>query len=170
LRRTGSTRGCARSVGADTVIQYNHPRAGVSGLTSIGFFNSIGCQRCANAIDTPCTVDGDCPAGANQECTCVGYQPDRPLDAPPNDILLDMGVLGPGSAANPDGLRNIDFDVVEIANGAKSTDFEAVLAMRTDWFSLLRQDYRKFGTAVSDSHRATIEHAGWSRTLRARRR
>jgi hypothetical protein len=154
-----------RVAGNDVTIQYNHPRAGVSGLTSIGFFNSIGCQRCANAIDTTCAIDDDCPAGGDRECTCVGYQPDRPLDAPPNDILLDSGVLGPGSPANPDGVRNIDFDVVEIANGARSTDFEALLAMRTDWFSLLRQDYRKFGTAVSDSHRATLEHAGWGRTF-----
>ena len=39
-RRTGSSRGCAPR--APTVIQYNHVRAGVSGLTSIGFFNNIG--------------------------------------------------------------------------------------------------------------------------------
>jgi len=151
--------------GGDTVIQYNHPRAGVSGLTSIGFFNSIGCGRCANAIDTTCTEDGDCPAGAGQECTCVGYQPDRPLDQAPNDLLLDTGILGPGSTANPNGVRNIDFDVMEIANGAREGDFSSLLAMREDWFSLLAQDYRKFGTAVSDSHRATLEHAGWARTF-----
>jgi hypothetical protein len=150
--------------GADTVVQYNHPRAGVSGLTNIGFFNSIGCGRCANAIDTTCDEDGDCPAGAGQECTCVGYQPDRPLDQAPNDLLLDAGILGPGSTANPNGVRNIDFDVMEIANGAREGDFASLLAMRDDWFSLLAQDYRKFGTAVSDSHRATLEHAGWART------
>jgi len=151
--------------GADTVIQYNHPRAGVAGLTSIGFFNSIACQRCANVIDTLCTVDADCPAGPGRECTCVGFQPDRPLDAAPNDILLDTGISGPGTTANPDGVRNIDFDVMEIANGAREGDFAALLAMRDDWFSLLAQDYRKFGTAVSDSHRATLEHAGWGRTF-----
>src|SRR4029453_18001556 len=55
--------------GADTVVQYNHPRAGVSGLTSIGFFNSIGCQRCANAIDTTCAIDDDCPAGGDPQYT-----------------------------------------------------------------------------------------------------
>ena len=150
--------------GPDVVIQYNHPRAGVSGLTSIGFFNSIGCNRCANAIDTTCAVDADCPAGAGQDCTCVGFQPDRPLATPPNDILLDMGVLGPGSAANPAGLRNIDFDVVEIANGAKVGDYPSYLQMRDDWFALLGQGVVKPGTGVSDSHRITVEHAGWSRT------
>src|SRR5262249_16851293 len=44
-----------RTAGAE-VIQYNHPRAGVSGLTTIGLFNNIGCGRCANSIDTLCTV------------------------------------------------------------------------------------------------------------------
>ena len=28
--------------------------------------------------------------------------------------LLDTGVLGPGSASNPAGVRNLDFDVIEI--------------------------------------------------------
>ena len=150
--------------GPEVVIQYNHPRAGVSGLTSIGFFNSIGCNRCANAIDTACTVDADCPAGAAQNCTCVGFQPDRPLATPPNDILLDMGVLGPGSAPNPAGVRNIDFDVLEVANGAKTVDYDAYLQVRQDWLALLGQGVRKPGTGVSDSHRITVEHAGWSRT------
>jgi hypothetical protein len=91
----------------------------VAGLTNIGFFNSIGCSRCANAIDTECTDDADCPAGAGQECTCVGFQPDRPLAQAPNDLLLDTGILGPGSTPNPDGVDNLAFDVVEIANGAR---------------------------------------------------
>lgn len=151
--------------GDDIVIQYNHVRAGVSGLTSIGFFNSIGCGRCANAIDTTCSADADCPAGAGQECTCVGYQPDRPIDAPPNDLLLDGGIRGPGTTPNPDGHVNLDFDVMEIANGARASDVAALVAVRRDWFSLLRQNIRKWGTGVSDSHRATIEHAGWARTF-----
>jgi hypothetical protein len=150
--------------GPDTVVQYNHVRAGVSGLTTIGFFNSIGCSRCANAIDTPCSVDTDCPAGADQECTCVGYQPDRPLSEPPNDVLLDTGVLGPGSAPNPNGTTNLDFDVMELANGADVTGFPALLQVREDWYSLLNQGVVRPATGVSDSHRITVEHAGWSRT------
>ncbi len=151
--------------GPGVVVQYNHPRAGVSGLTNIGFFNSIGCGRCANAIDTTCTLDTDCPAGPNRDCTCVGFQPDRPLTMPPNDILLDSGILGPGTTANPTGLRNIDFDVMEIANGAKVGDFAAYRQVRDDWFAILAQlPTLKPGTGVSDSHRITVEHAGWSRT------
>jgi hypothetical protein len=152
------------AAGEDVVIQYNHPRAGVSGLTSIGLFNSIGCSRCSNAIDTACTTAADCPPAGDPECTCVGYQPDRPLTMPPNDLLLDTGILGPGTTPNPQGVRNIDFDVVEIANGAKVGDYGSYLQMRGDWFSLLGQGVLKPGTGVSDSHRITVEHAGWART------
>jgi hypothetical protein len=146
------------------VIQYNHPRAGVAGLTSIGYFNNIGCNRCANDIDTTCTLDTDCPAGPDQVCTCVGYQPDRVITMAPNDILLDDGVLGPGTAANPDGFDNLDFDVMEVMNAAKDTDFDDLRLVRRDWLSLLNQGIFRGGTAVSDSHRNTIEHAGWARS------
>lgn len=149
--------------GADVVVQYNHPRAGVSGLTSIGIFNSIGCGRCTTAIDTACTQDAECPAGGT--CDCVGFQPDRPLEQAPNDVLLDAGVLGPGSTPNPDGTRNLDFDVMEIANGARAEDFGAFLQVREDWLALLAQGVVRPGTAVSDSHRLTVEHAGWARTF-----
>jgi hypothetical protein len=36
--------------------------------------------------------------------------------------------------------------------------------MRYDWLSLLQQGIYKPGTGVSDSHRITVEHAGWART------
>ena len=120
------------------VVQYNHVRAGLSGLTSIGFFNNFG------------------------------YDPDLPITSPPNSLLLDNDVLGPGvsGVSNPDGFRNIDFDVLEIGNG---TDLPGYLAVRRDWFSLLNQtDFSTIpylpGTGVSDSHRLTVEAAGYFRT------
>ena len=130
-----------RARGAE-VVQYNHPRAGFSGLTVIGFFNNIG------------------------------YDPDLPITAPPNDVLLDDDVLGPGGSGvpNPDGFRNIDFDVMEILNG---TDIDDYLEVRRDWLSLLNQVGDSTpsgpvpfigGTAVSDSHRITVEAAGYGRT------
>jgi len=145
-------------------VQYNHPRASVSGITTIGIFNAIGCSRCANAIDTPRVVDTDCPEAGDRTCACVGFQTDRPLTMPPNDILLDTGIFGPGTTPNPMGVRNIDFDVIEVANGAKVGDYGAYLQMRGDWFALLSQNAWKPGTGVSDSHRITVEHAGWART------
>jgi hypothetical protein len=155
-----------RAQGAD-VIQYNHPRAGVSGLTSIGFFSNLGCNRCANDVDTTCVVDTDCPAAPTpQNCTCVGYQPDRPITQAPNDTLLDDDITGISGVANPDGIRNLDFDVMEIANGI---DIASYLAVRRDWLSLLNQtDFATVpfiaGTAVSDSHRLVLEEAGYFRT------
>jgi hypothetical protein len=121
-----------------SIIQYNHVRAGVSGLTSIGFFNNFG------------------------------YDPDLPITSPPNDLLLDTDILGPGisGVSNPDGFRNIDFDVLEIGNGISVGGY---LAVRRDWFSLLNQtDFNIVpfipGTGVSDSHRLTVEAAGYFRT------
>jgi len=152
-----------RNQGAE-VIQYNHPRAGVSGITTIGYFNNIGCGRCENDVDTTCNVDGDCPAGPGQNCTCVGYQPDRTIATPPNDLLLDDGVLGPGTDPNPDGFDNFDFDVMELENAVKDTDFPGYRQVRYDWLSLLQQGIYKPITGVSDSHRLTVEHAGWART------
>jgi hypothetical protein len=153
-----------RTQGAQ-VIQYNHPRAGVSGITSIGYFNNIGCGRCENDIDTTCNVDTDCPAAPPpQNCTCVGYQPDRTISTPPNDILLDDGILGPGTTANPNGDDNFDFDVMEIENAVKASDFPGYRQVRYDWLSLLQQGIFKPVTGVSDSHRLTVEHAGWART------
>jgi hypothetical protein len=120
------------------VIQYNHVRAGVSGITSIGFFNNFG------------------------------YDPDLPINAAPNDLLLDDDVTGPGTSgvANPDGIRNIDFDVMEILNG---TEIPGFIAVRRDWLSLLNQIDPPTvpfigGTGVSDSHRITLESAGYART------
>jgi hypothetical protein len=147
------------------VIQYNHPRAGVSGITTIGYFNNIGCNRCENDVDTTCTQDTDCPAAPPpQNCTCVGYQPDRTISTPPNDLLLDDGVLGPGTGANPDGINNFDFDVMEIENAVKDSDFPGYRQVRYDWLSLLQQGIFRPVTGVSDSHRITVEHAGWART------
>jgi hypothetical protein len=159
-----------RARGAD-VIQYNHPRAAVPGITTIGIFDNIGCGRCENAIDQTCSVDDDCPADPEpRNCTCVGYQPDRPLTQPPNDELLDDDVTGSSDVVNPDGTRNIDFDVIELGNGINPA---AYVRVRADWFSLLNQAHAAVpggpvpflpATGVSDSHRNTVEAPGYFRT------
>ncbi len=128
-----------RAQGAD-VVQYNHPRAGVAGLTSIGIFTNIG------------------------------YDPTLAIDMSPNDILLDDDITGSSGVPNPDGYRNIDFDVMEIANG---TDIAGYIATRRDWLSLLNQlnTVTAFGTVpfiagtgVSDSHRLVLEAPGYFRS------
>ena len=69
-----------------------------------------------------------------------GFDPRRPLDAPPNSLLLV-----PGS----DGTRPIDFDVMEVMNGASREKYRL---LRRDWYALLRQGVRRTGTANSDTH------------------
>ena len=62
-----------------------------------------------------------------------------------------MSLLGTGT-------RNIDFDAMEIYNGPRVGEYQQV---RNDWFSLMGQGFFKTGTAVSDSHRAVLESAGF---------
>ncbi len=69
------------------------------------------------------------------------YDAALPLTALPNAVLVE-----------PDpktGVRDIDFDAMELLNGAR---IGAYPALREDWFSLLRQGVVLTGTANSDSH------------------
>ncbi len=69
------------------------------------------------------------------------FDPTRPLAEPPNAALLE---------ADPDsGLRDLDFDAMELLNGDA---FDAYRRLREDWFALLRQGVVVWGTANSDSH------------------
>jgi hypothetical protein len=71
-----------------------------------------------------------------------GFDPALPLTAERNRSLIE-----PDPAT---GLRDIDFDLMEIANGAdEAGSYEAI---RRDWFALLRHGERIVGTANSDSH------------------
>ena len=56
----------------------------------------------------------------------------------------------------------LSFDALEVMNGSGVGAFGRV---RADWCSLLKQDIRKTGTAVSDSHRLILENAGWARSF-----
>ena len=68
------------------------------------------------------------------------FRPELPLEAEPNRLLLE---------AAADGTRPIDFDAMEVMNG---DSFAQYLLIREDWYSLLRQGFRRTGTANSDSH------------------
>ncbi|UCD57318.1 MAG: CehA/McbA family metallohydrolase [Candidatus Hydrogenedentota bacterium] len=70
----------------------------------------------------------------------LAYDPTRPLTDSPNNLLL---------VENSNGIRDIDFDAMELLNGSY---YEAYLMLRADWFSLLNQGYIKTGTANSDTH------------------
>ncbi len=71
----------------------------------------------------------------------AAYDPTRPLHEAPNSVL---------SERDPEtGLRDIDFDAMELLNGPHFRTYERLVA---DWFSFLRQGERIAGTANSDSH------------------
>lgn len=115
------------------VVQLNHPRTFGQGFVLLGVLDSIG------------------------------YDPDLPIDSPPNDILLSRDITGASGIDNPDGFRNLDFDVMEVAN---RQDVGEYLAARRDWLSFLNQVNRTTiagpvpfipATGVSDSHHVTFE-------------
>jgi hypothetical protein len=71
------------------------------------------------------------------------YDPTRPLEAKANRAL-----------AEPDpttGLRDLDYDGVELLNGPDANRFRLV---RADWLSLLLQGHVHVGVGNSDTHRA----------------
>ncbi|MEN8183055.1 MAG: CehA/McbA family metallohydrolase [Myxococcota bacterium] len=73
------------------------------------------------------------------------FDPERPLTDPPNDVLIERD---PKAA----GLRDLDFDAIELMNGKSLARYRAV---RADWFALLRQGEIRTATANSDTHRTT---------------
>jgi hypothetical protein len=69
------------------------------------------------------------------------FDPAVPLTEAPNHSLQQP---------DPEtGFRDLDFDAMEILNGARLDSYEL---LRSDWFSLLRQGVILAGTANSDSH------------------
>lgn len=69
------------------------------------------------------------------------FLPERPLSEWPNRVLLERE---PAS-----GTRDLDFDVMELANGSSMRQYRAV---RADWYALLLQGERRTAVANSDSH------------------
>ncbi len=69
------------------------------------------------------------------------FLPSEPLSAWPNQVLLEP---------SPDtGLRDLDFDLIELWNGESMAQYRAV---RADWYALLLQGEFRPAVANSDSH------------------
>lgn len=119
----------------DEVVMLNHPRAGFAGTVVIGLFNDLG---------------------------GVGYDPNLPITAFPNN-LLDLPSLYNKAIVGPPGTDTtvLSFDALEIQNGPSIRGYQRV---RADWFSLLKQGIHRTGTAVADSHRVVLENAGFPRS------
>jgi hypothetical protein len=129
--------------GDDEVVMLNHPRAGFAGVVVIGLLNGL-----ANPGGDP---------------TVGGYDPTLPINVFPNSLLgipslYNAAVIGPGGTST----TALSFDAIEVMNGSGVGNF---LEVKDDWCSLLRQDLRRTGTAVSDSHRLILENAGYARSF-----
>lgn len=72
------------------------------------------------------------------------YNPRQPLTSHPNHHLVEPDPIT--------GVRDIDFDAMEILNGPHSYSPTRRRALLADWLSLLNQGIRISGTANSDSH------------------
>ncbi len=70
------------------------------------------------------------------------FDPGLGLDSAPNRVMIE-----PDPAT---GLRDLDFDAVELMNGPSMVSYYRT---RADWFSLLLQGEFRTATANSDSHR-----------------
>ena len=72
------------------------------------------------------------------------FRPDQPLHKMPNKRLIERDPIT--------GVRDIDFDAMELVNGSFDFSPTRTPALRKDWFSLMRQGVVLTGTANSDSH------------------
>ena len=79
------------------------------------------------------------------------YNPEKLLSEGENASLIEV---------NPDtGLRDIDFDLIEVVNPSGKNHQVRLEAVRKDWLSFLKQGERITGTANSDSHDSAQEVA-----------
>lgn len=74
------------------------------------------------------------------------YNPNQPLHHHPNNVLLERD--------EHTGIRDLDFDLLEVFNPGGDIENQRLQAVRRDWLSLLKQGERKIATANSDSHHA----------------
>jgi len=84
------------------------------------------------------------------------YNPEQSIHSHPNKSLI-----------NPDpktGVRDIDFDAMEIINPGGEFHQDRIQALRKDWLSFLKQGFRITGTANSDSHHSG-QQVGLPRTM-----
>jgi hypothetical protein len=128
----------------DEVVMFNHPRAGFAGTVVIGMFNGL-----ANPGGNP---------------SVGGYDPTQPLSAFPNVGLFTPSLYNKVVIESPAGTDTnaLSFDAIELMNGGDVGG--GYLAVRKDWCSLMKQGVHRTATAVSDSHRLVMEHAGFGRS------
>lgn len=126
-----------RQLSPDVVVQLNHPRQSdrLSGDLPDNF---------RDLIDAGDYFDHMGTAG-------YPYQPSKPLASHPNNVLLEKDKIT--------GLRDLDFDLIEVINSGGPDHESRLRAVRLDWLSLVKQGERKVATANSDSHKSAEQVA-----------
>ncbi len=118
-RRLRTIIASARATGGERVFQLNHPRTPEGQAADRSDLNFFTHLSTAG---TP-------------------FDPSLPLDSPANRPLSERDPVTQ--------LRDLDFDVMELMNGAEMARYYTT---RADWFSLLLQGEYRPATANSDSH------------------
>ena len=84
----------------------------------------------------------------------------RAIDFDPRLPVEDRATNNPMLLARPGRHRNVDWNVIEIINGADQVLMQQAIVL---WRSLLAQGFVVPGTGNSDSHGMTDAQLGWSR-------
>ena len=84
------------------------------------------------------------------------FNPEKPLHTHPNNTLIEKD---PST-----GLRDLDFDLIEMINPGGPEHEERLQAVRKDWLSFLKQGERIVATANSDSH-SSLNQVAVPRTM-----
>jgi len=126
----------------DVVVQLNHPRLNLALSDDIpDDFRTL--------INNAEYLEHMGPAG-------YPYNPSKTLDSSPNNSLIEK---------DPDtGLRDLDFDLIEVINPGGEYHHARIQAVRKDWLSFLKQGEKIVGTANSDSHTSAAQ-VGLPRTM-----
>lgn len=117
----------------DVLVQLNHPRhdAQLAGQTLPSDWRDI--------VDNGNYLDHMGSAGHP-------YNPHKTLHTHPNSVLTEI---------HPDtGLRDLDFDLIEVINPGGVKNQERIATVRQDWLSFVKQGERIVAVANSDSHNA----------------
>ena len=86
----------------------------------------------------------------------IGFDPRRPIPSTPTEGGNGALVRRPGG-----GRRNLDWDVMEVQNGAGADEWAKT---RPLWFALISAGFPVAGAASSDSHGLRDGQLGWGRT------
>ena len=84
------------------------------------------------------------------------YNAHQPLTHDHNRALIEKDPIT--------GVRDIDFDLIELLNPGGDDPQGRRIAVRRDWLSFLKQGEKVVGTANSDSHNA-LEQVALPRTM-----